>query len=282
MVLLLQTALAEATGGAVAGVVADTVLYAIDSAKVRAQSKPVAGAGTGISILFRGLVPTILLGSVPVFGIFFFVYAPIRDTLREEGCSQFLPIASTVCAVPATIVGVPADVLKKRLVLGMDPTITQAIQHVTAKQGWRGLFAGWHVNLIRDLPFAGVKIGLYEWFVYQWRSQYQLPTNHPITPTGAALCGVASGVCCAVLTCPLDVVNTRIKAGGVESMSSSMVQVASQIVKKEGIPALFRGVGMRSIVLGIGSSIFWPIQRTVAHALQPYEQCPVKDILMDY
>jgi hypothetical protein len=287
--------LAEAAGGAAAGVVADSVLYALDSAKVRAQSAPMVGASSttrtaGMSILFRGLVPTILLGSVPVFGSFFFLYAPLRDTLQERGQLQLLPLASVVCAIPATIVGVPSDVLKKRLVLGMDPTVRAAIQHVTAQQGWKGLFAGWHVNLIRDLPFAGVKIALYEYFsfVYQRQSLSNNNAQHqPITAMGAALCGVTSGVCCAIVTCPLDVVNTRIKAGGAvllssSSSSTSILQVGMDIVSKEGVPALFRGVVLRSIVLGIGSSIFWPIQRSVAQSLQPYDHCPVKDRLMEF
>ena len=42
-----------------------------------------------------------------------------------------------------------------------------------------------------------------------------------------------------------------------------------QIIQKEGIPALFRGVLLRSAVLGVGSSIFWPIQRHVSQYLYP-------------
>ena len=74
-------------------------------------------------------------------------------------------------------------------------------------------------------------------------------------PTYAvAGCGIASGICCAVLTCPLDVVNTRIKADRAPSLR--IVKVMKQIIQKEGIPALFRGVLLRSAVLGVGSSIF--------------------------
>jgi solute carrier family 25 protein 38 len=281
---LFQTGLAEAAGGAAAGVVADSVLYALDSAKVRAQSTPVVGSTAGMSILFRGLAPTILLGSVPVFGSFFLFYAPLRDTLQERGQLQLIPLASVVCAIPATIIGVPSDVLKKRLVLGMDPTVRAAIQQVTAQHGWKGLFAGWRVNLIRDLPFAGVKIALYEYFVYQYQSHESSSNSdaaQPITATGAALCGVASGVCCAIVTCPLDVVNTRIKSGTVSS-TSNIAKVGWDILQNEGVPALFRGVVLRSIVLGIGSSIFWPIQRSVAQSLQPYDRCPVKDRLVEF
>lgn len=343
---LFQISLAEAAGGAAAGIVADSVLYAIDSAKVRAQAAattPVAavttatttGAATAtataaipkvatrttanVSILFRGLAPSIFLGSVPVFGSFFLLYAPVRETLHSNGYTHLLPLASAICAIPATVIGVPADVLKKRLVLGIDPNFRSAVMHILSQQGWKGLFAGWHVNLIRDLPFAGVKMGLYEYFVLSYRrwyhpfmnryyhhlhngdttsatrsfmnnnrlggtagtrimmlnnNEYQYYTGK-IPTSAAAICGVASGVCCAFLTCPLDVVNTRIKAGETIRGSSSIMNVTTEIIKTEGMTALFRGVFMRSIVLGIGSSIFWPIQHSVAHSLQPYEYCPV-------
>lgn len=276
---LLQISFAESAGGATAGIVADSVLYAIDSAKVRAQSKPGAGKRS-VSILFRGLVPTIFLGSVPVFGSFFFLFAPIREVLKENNYDSFIPLASAICAIPATIIGVPADVLKKRLVLGIDPSARVAISRVTSQQGWKGLFAGWHINLLRDLPFASIKIGLYEFLVLQWRQRpssfhYEASSplsNQPISSIGAAICGMASGIGCAILTCPLDVVNTRIKAGSSNTNNStSIVRVGKEILRKEGVSALFRGVAMRSVVLGIGSSIFWPIQNSVASYLKQKE-----------
>lgn len=264
---MLQAALAEAAGGAAAGVVADSVLYAIDSAKVRQQSDPIKGSGNGFRILFRGMVPTIALGSVPVFGTFFLLYSPLRETLHYSEYQSLLPLASALCAVPATLVGIPSDVIKKRLVLGVDPNVYAAIRHITRDRGWRGLFAGFQVNLIRDIPFAAVKVGLYEWLAAYYKAWNGQSKKDLIAPQGAAMCGVASGVACAILTCPLDCINTRIKDGS--TTSTSILEVGRQIVTKHGVSALFRGVAMRSIVLGVGSSIFWPIQRSTAHWLQP-------------
>ena len=265
MVFLVEIALAEAAGGAVAGLVSDSVLYAIDSAKVRAQSKPVGRSG--LRMLFRGFVPSILLGSAPVFGTFFFLYAPAREILYHSEHAWLVPMASTCAAIPATIIGVPGDVIHKRLVLGIDPNLSSTIKRVTAKHGWRGLFAGWHVNLIRDLPFAAVKIGFYELFASYYKSCYGLSKHDPISSQGSALCGTASGVGCAILTCPLDVINTRIKAN--KTTSTSILKIGRHIVLKEGFIGLFRGVAMRSIVVGFGSSIFWPIQQNVSNYFHP-------------
>lgn len=266
---LVQSALADAAGGAAAGAIADGVLYSIDSWKVRTQTKPDVTSGkNNIRILFRGLGPTVMLGSVPVFGCFFCLYSPLRILLQESSRPEYIPLASALCAVPATMIGVPADVLKKRLVLGIDKNFRVALRRVILENGvWRGLFAGWNVNLIRDLPFAGIKIGLYELFVNKYSLLYPSRNGENISATGAAICGIASGVFCGILTCPLDVVNTRIKADSMDS--TSILKVTSQIVSNEGVSALFRGVALRSFVLGVGSFIFWPIQRTVAQNLQP-------------
>lgn len=76
---LVRTSIAEGIGGATAGAIADTVLYAVDSAKVQRQSSSNLLQNQRRQynkMLFRGLGPTVLLGSVPVFGIFFLLYSP--------------------------------------------------------------------------------------------------------------------------------------------------------------------------------------------------------------
>jgi predicted anti-sigma-YlaC factor YlaD len=126
MGLLMGMAMAEATGGAVAGIVADSILYGIDSVKVRQQSEAIqTGSAGGIRILFRAMAPSILLGNVPVFGTFFLVYAPLREMIQQHHSEyqSFLLLASAVCAIPATLVGIPSDVIKKRLALGIDPHV---------------------------------------------------------------------------------------------------------------------------------------------------------------
>ena len=73
--------------------------------------------------------------------------------------------------------------------------------------------------------------------------------------------GLASGSITAVLTCPLDVVNTRLKAMQTSKANASLGGAFSEIVAKEGTGALFRGLVPRVIILGLGSSIFWPVYK---------------------
>jgi hypothetical protein len=61
------------------------------------------------------------------------------------------------------------------------------------------------------------------------------------------------------------------------------------IVATQGPLALFRGVVLRSVILGVGSCIFWPLQTTIATwllleshdvlgvVLEPPPSCSVKN-----
>ncbi|KAJ1447567.1 mitochondrial carrier domain-containing protein [Pelagophyceae sp. CCMP2097] len=251
----------ESVGGASAGVTADMVLYGIDSYKVRLQSGAAFEAAPGGSI-FRGLVPSLLLGSVPTFGLFFLVFAPARELLNRSGCQWLTPLAATTCAVPASIIAVPSDLIKKRLVLGVDRSFGGAVAAIVSQRGgWRNLFLGWRVNVLRDVPFATVKVGLYELTVCVAR-RYAPRADDAVV---SSCSGVLSGAATALLTCPLDVVNTRIKGGTVEARS--ILGAAREIARTEGACGLFRGVGIRAFIVGLGSAIFWPIQTRVASAL---------------
>jgi hypothetical protein len=64
--------------------------------------------------MFKGLVPLALLGSVPSFGIFFAVYESVKHSMEANGYHKSaVAVASFAGGVPASIVAVPADILKK-------------------------------------------------------------------------------------------------------------------------------------------------------------------------
>jgi solute carrier family 25 S-adenosylmethionine transporter 26 len=73
--------------------------------------------------------------------------------------------------------------------------------------------------------------------------------------------GFLSGILTAVVTCPIDCVNTRIKSG--ELSTSSMIGAHMEIVRKNGAAALFRGVLPRCVIIGFGSMVFWGIQASL-------------------
>eukprot|EP00601_Ochromonadales_sp_CCMP2298_P030766 CAMPEP_0173347558 /NCGR_PEP_ID=MMETSP1144-20121109/13221_1 /TAXON_ID=483371 /ORGANISM="non described non described, Strain CCMP2298" /LENGTH=130 /DNA_ID=CAMNT_0014295059 /DNA_START=11 /DNA_END=403 /DNA_ORIENTATION=- len=81
----------------------------------------------------------------------------------------------------------------------------------------------------------------------------------------AGAVGLASGIVTAVVTCPIDVVNTRIKSG---EINTGIIAAHLQIIRQDGAKALFRGLVPRGVIMGLGSTVFWYLQATVMAQLQ--------------
>jgi hypothetical protein len=162
----------------------------------------------------------------------------------------------------------------QRIVLGLADGPGAAVQQAMAAHGGslRGLMVGWQANLARDVPFAVFKLSLYEACVRAYESTQG---HQPASAHASTACGVASGCVTAVLTNPLDVLNTRIKGGfahlesaggahpsgsGVSGSGSSlsMATVARRVVATEGVSTLLlSGLAPRMAILGLGSGVFW-------------------------
>lgn len=260
----------DALAGGLAGAFTEIIFYAIDSAKVQSQ----AGEKLTVSRLYRGAIPIAFSGSFPSIGVFFGVFNPAKEYLcgQNKYSGSGVLTASVIAAIPSSLAGVPADVLKKRLVLGMEQSIREACLAVLKKDGISGLFLGWRTNMIKDIPFAGLKLSLYEgisdFYLKSFRPQ---ENSRSLKPLEAAGVGLVSGTMTSVLTCPIDCVNTRIKSG--ELADFGVIAAHREIVKRNGVRALFRGLLPRTVVLSLGSTVFWFLYarlNDLGSALQQY------------
>ncbi len=264
-----QATKCEAVSGIGAGVISDIVFYALDSHKVLRQNNQ---RGSFLS-LFRGILPVLTLGSAPSFGIFFVAYYPTKVHLTRVTGNDHVAVvgASVVAGVPSSLLGVPSDVLKKRIVLrGEAPW---PAMRALVRDGH--LMLGWRANLTKDVAFAAIKMTLYEscsraWLVWgrpivqsdvtspplTWASSSS-PAAPRLTPIEAGGVGFASGTLTAVLTCPIDVVNTRIKAG--QTAITGMLAMGRHVTATEGVRALFKGLGVRIGIISFGSTWFWTL-----------------------
>lgn len=257
--------------GAIAGIGTEVIFYGLDSYKVMKQ----AGEPLQMSRLFRGALPIAMLGSGPSFGVFFFGYGYLRDHSQQLLAPYNVPasipvlVASLISAVPSSLVAVPADVLKKRLILTTEgnKSLFATAKSIVAKDGIAGLFVGWNANLLKDIPFAAIKMSLYEGIARMYLDMVYVQTSKRpewkdqalnsdmLSQQDAAVVGFLSGAVTAVLTNPLDCVNTRMKSGELSQMS--LLQAHKHIVKQDGVKALFRGIIPRITIIGLGSTVFW-------------------------
>lgn len=277
--------LRECLSGGLAGALTEGIFYAIDSGKVMRQM----GQRVEVARLLNGLGPMIMLGSAPSFAVFFGLYGPGKKYLEDDWGQVLSPfaqvlVASVAASVPTSIIGVPADVLKKRMMVtgeGFRGAYTALIR----QQGWQSLLTGWKINVARDVPFVAIKMTLYEGmlrYYLRWRSlqgaghAVEEVAGHghagsaharasAVSSAESAMVGFGSGMLTAVLTQPMDVINTRTKAGGMAG--ASVREVLLSLLRSDGAGALFRGLAPRILTTGVGSTVFWFLYASVQQAI---------------
>jgi hypothetical protein len=120
----------------------------------------------------------------------------------------------------ASIVYVPSEVLKTRLQLqgrfnnpyfksgyNYKGTI-DAARTIVRTEGFSELFSGYKATLYRDLPYSALQFMFYEQF-QSWAREAK--DSRDIGVPLELLTGAAGGGLAGVITCPLDVVKTRLQ-----------------------------------------------------------------------
>ncbi|XP_038674589.1 mitochondrial uncoupling protein 2-like [Scyliorhinus canicula] len=111
---------------------------------------------------------------------------------------------------------------------------------ITKTEGARSLYSGLVAGLQRQMSFASVRIGLYD-YVKQWY------TKEPDTITigGRLLAGCTTGALAVTLAQPTDVVKVRFQAQlnltGASKRYSGTIDAYMKIAKEEGLRGLWKG-----------------------------------------
>ena len=131
-----------------------------------------------------------------------------------------LTIAGFIADFAASFVYVPSEVLKTRLQLQgryKNPFFNSgynyrgtidAARTIVQQEGTSALFHGYKATIFRDLPFSALQFAFYEQernWAKRWKGSTDLGIGLELA-TAASAGGVAG-----VMTCPLDVVKTRIQ-----------------------------------------------------------------------
>ena len=146
----------------------------------------------------------------------------------------------------ASIIYVPSEVLKTRLQLqgrynnpffysGYNYKSTwNAAKTISRVEGLPALYSGYKATIVRDLPFSAIQFALYEQFR---RFAVQMKNTQDIGLPSEILTAVSAGGIAGVVTCPLDVVKTRIQT----QITSDSHEQSSQSSKLEKVAKAARG-----------------------------------------
>ncbi|WPG97301.1 putative mitochondrial carrier [Acrodontium crateriforme] len=223
--------------GGIGGTSGDMLMHSLDTVKTRQQGDPhmppkYTSMGSTYQTIWRqegvrrglyGGVTPAFLGSFGGTLVFFGCYEWSKRLMIDNGIAPSLAYFSAgfVADLAASPLYVPTEVLKTRLQLQgryNNPYFTSgynyrssmhALRTIYQKEGFLELFSGYKATLFRDLPFSAIQFAIYEKeqkLAKQWVGQGKeigLPLE--------ILTGATAGGMAGVLTCPMDVVKTRIQ-----------------------------------------------------------------------
>ncbi|XP_064188163.1 mitochondrial adenyl nucleotide antiporter SLC25A24 isoform X1 [Anguilla rostrata] len=247
--------------GAMAGAVSRTGTAPLDRMKVFMQvhsskSNKISIVGGfklmldegGVTSLWRGNGVNVLK-IAPETAIKFMAYEQYKKLLSSDSGKvrtheRF--VAGSLAGATAQTVIYPMEVMKTRLTLrktGQYSGMFDCAKKILKKEGVKAFYKGYIPNILGIIPYAGIDLAVYESLKNAWLARYAKDTANPgvLVLLG---CGTISSTCGQLASYPLALVRTRMQAQasleGSEPMSMS--QVFKNIVKKDGVFGLYRGI----------------------------------------
>ncbi|KZT30443.1 mitochondrial carrier [Neolentinus lepideus HHB14362 ss-1] len=206
----------------------------------------------GIAGLWKGAGTTLIIG-VPSSTCYMLTYDHLlRNVLPPLFPSQtFVPLtAGMIARASITSLASPLELVRTNLQstpLSPDrphtlPSVLTSIRGLVRAQGVRCLWRGLGPTLWRDVPFSGLYWASYE----SWKKA--LGRRGHTGSMVAFFSGAVSGITAALVTSPFDVLKTRRQSLLMSSTGKQMsgtFPLLAQIVRNEGVKALFAGIGPR-------------------------------------
>lgn len=231
-----------------------------------------------LSGLYNGITSNIMK-EAPNAAIYLGVYELLKDFLLSTTAFHNLPLLVFVIAgalgdALGSIVRCPAEIVNKRLQLGVNADATSAIREAFfTAEGRQSSFVAWGAVLWRDVPYGGLQIALYEFGRLQVLSNPSAMLGLQPGLLADVILGAAAGMIAAMITTPADVLVTRLSVQNPQSYLETrrymgVGSTLRRIVRDEGPYSLFSGVLQRGIyyapLIGLFFAIYESTRTVVA------------------
>lgn len=160
--------LAALVSGGLAGTSVDVALFPLDTIKTRLQSSSGFIKSGGFKGVYKGL-SVAAVGSAPGAALFFSTYETMKTKLggnepAKGVCGPLIHMTAASCGeIVACLVRVPTEVVKQRMQTGMHSQAFSIIKHIVSYEGGiAGLYKGFGITIMREIPFALIQFPLYE------------------------------------------------------------------------------------------------------------------------
>lgn len=234
--------------GFVASLIACTIVYPIDSTKVRLQTGRTALPSPeegGPLALFDGLLlnlgreapnASILLGTFNFLkrAIFNLLLQLLNGTLANSTALRFAAMvpAGAVADALGSTVRVPFELMNKQVQAGYAKGFEEAFGIVFSRPGAaRYYLASWTAILVRDVPYGTLQLVFFEFFK-EFTPEYLEPLGFNLFAQ-RLVWGFLAGACAGLLTVPVDNISTVV-----------MTEIQDQSEKEESVIDLVKGAAM--------------------------------------
>jgi len=261
--------------GTVAGIAKTLVGHPFNTVKVRLQTQPTNPpkynggldcfrktlAEEGVKGLYKGMSSP-LVGAGFLNALLFYsmetskraIAPPIFDKNEKKFRTPNLTLSQT--ALAGGISGVVNSFASCPIELVMVRLQTQHLfspgkklyrgpidctRQILSKFGLKGLYKGFSVTALREIPNYVAYFWTYEVFKRNLAKQQNISTDR-LSPTSLFLSGGCAGVAAQVAQLPLDTVKSRIQTQA-DNITVGWTQVARTLYKTDGIRGFYKGIG---------------------------------------
>lgn len=292
----------DLVAGGTAGLFEALCCHPLDTVKVRMQlyrksgQKPPGFVRTGINIvqkeaflsLYKGL-GAVVIGIVPKMALRFSSYEFFRSLLYKPDGT--ITAGSTFVAgvgagiTEAVLVVNPMEVVKIRLQAQhhsmADPldipkyrNAPHAAYTIVKEEGFKTLYRGVSLTAARQATNQGVNFTVYS----KIRERLQEYHGTEVLPAWETSCiGLISGALGPLSNAPLDTIKTRLQKTTYASNESGLVRIVkigNQLVKEEGMAALYKGITPRIMRVAPGQAVTFTVYEFMKRVLNGEANIP--------
>lgn len=224
-------------------------------------------ASDGVRGLYRGFGVSVVM-QAPAIATFLTTYerakAPLASALGVTHRHPAVHLAAGMAAETVSAVfWVPMEVVKQRAQVRGAPSVTVA-RDLLRREGGRAFFKGYALTVGVFGPYSMFYFVSYERLKEWWGARLGTDGDLAKLPLYAVTASASmSGAVAGALTCPLDIVKTRLQTQGDVAVSgekarrqySSAWHAVRSIAKEEGARGFLRGISARVLWLVPGTAI---------------------------
>lgn len=258
-------AVKSAVAGGVAGAVGTAALYPLDAAKTVRQAAPEQFASVRTALqhllrthhVYKGVYPAVL-GAIPSSALYFGSYETAKALLRkfttleetDTVLSRGLLHAGSAASgnLMSSAIFVPKELIKQQMQYHHTGSARSVVREILQQRGVRGLYTGYRATVLRNVPTAALRFGLYE----EFKRSFASSGHSRALDWRNFAAGAASGALASFAMTPVDVIKTRVSTG---TCSIHLPACVQQVVAESGWRTLWAGAGSRMMASAAFSAI---------------------------